>query len=66
MDNFEWRFLVTGGVLLQSTGSDSPHEWLSQKTWLELIEFADLSGIYRLKEDVQNYVLKLIINNMID
>ncbi|XP_068952632.1 dynein axonemal heavy chain 3 [Petaurus breviceps papuanus] len=52
-----WRFLLTGGVALDNPYPNPAPEWLSEKSWAEIVRASQLPTLQGLKEDVESYVL---------
>lgn len=42
MDDREWRFLLTGGVALDNPFLNPASDWLSDKSWAEIVRVSDL------------------------
>ena len=42
IDDREWRFLLTGGVALDNPYLNPAPEWLSDKSWAEIVRCSDL------------------------
>jgi dynein heavy chain len=43
-DDEEWRFMLTGGVALGNPHANPAPEWLSEKSWSEIVRLSDLSS----------------------
>ena len=43
-DDEEWRFMLTGGVALGNPHPNPAPEWLSEKSWSEIVRLSDLSS----------------------
>ncbi|VEL33180.1 unnamed protein product [Protopolystoma xenopodis] len=50
IDESSWRFLLTGGVALENPHSNPAPNWLSDKSWSEIVrasELTQLDGLYQ-------------------
>ncbi|XP_033109939.1 dynein heavy chain 3, axonemal-like isoform X2 [Anneissia japonica] len=56
VDDTEWRFLLTGGVALDNPYPNPAPEWLSDKSWSEIVRADNLTNLNGLREDFQNNV----------
>lgn len=45
MKNEHWRFFLTGGVALENPHKNPVPEWLSEKSWSEIVRASDLPGL---------------------
>ena len=50
VDDQVWRFLLTGGVALENPYSNPCTEWLSEKSWSEIVRASDLPNLKGLKD----------------
>ncbi|XP_028914074.1 dynein heavy chain 3, axonemal isoform X2 [Ornithorhynchus anatinus] len=56
IDDEVWRFLLTGGVALENPHPNPAPEWLSDKSWAEIVRASDLTNLRGLREHVQDNV----------
>ena len=42
VDDRDWRFLLTGGVALDNPFPNPAADWLSEKSWGEIVRLSDL------------------------
>jgi len=60
IDDFEWRFLLTGGVALENPFPNPAPAWLADKSWSEMVRVTDLPAFKgfmdHFKEQVHDYV----------
>ncbi|XP_063710592.1 dynein axonemal heavy chain 3-like [Symsagittifera roscoffensis] len=54
VDDDVWRFLLTGGVALDNPHPNPSPQWLSDKSWGEIVRASNLPNLNGLMEDVQN------------
>ena len=52
----EWRFLLTGGVALDNIHKNPASEWLSNKSWAEIVRCSNLAAFQGLKDDFEKEV----------
>jgi len=45
VDDSVWRFLLTGGVALHNPYSNPAPDWLSAKSWSEIVRASQLHGL---------------------
>lgn len=45
VDDRVWRFLLTGGVALDNLHPNPAPEWLSDKSWSEIVRASDLDNL---------------------
>lgn len=50
VDDQVWRFLLTGGVALENPFPNPCSEWLSEKSWSEIVRASDLPNLKGLKD----------------
>lgn len=50
VDDQVWRFLLTGGVALENPYPNPCTEWLSEKSWSEIVRASDLPNLKGLKD----------------
>ncbi|XP_050297987.1 dynein axonemal heavy chain 3 [Anthonomus grandis grandis] len=53
IDEDVWGFLITGGVALDNPYKNPAPEWLSEKSWSEIVRASLLTGLAGLRESVQ-------------
>ncbi|XP_069839891.1 dynein axonemal heavy chain 3 isoform X1 [Dendropsophus ebraccatus] len=53
-----WRFLLTGGVALDNPYPNPAPEWLSDKSWAEIVRASNLQPLIGFMEHVQSNILK--------
>ncbi|XP_062444589.1 dynein axonemal heavy chain 3 [Rhea pennata] len=58
IDDEVWRFLLTGGVALDNPHPNPAPEWLSDKSWAELVRASCLTNLQGLMEHVRENVSK--------
>lgn len=51
-----WNFLLTGGVALDNFIPNPASDWLSDKSWTEIVRLSKLPGFENLVEHVKKYV----------
>ncbi|XP_041362756.1 dynein heavy chain 3, axonemal-like isoform X2 [Gigantopelta aegis] len=51
-----WRFLLTGGVALENPFPNPAPEWLSDKSWSEIVRISDISSLSQFKTHFQEHV----------
>ncbi|XP_074137054.1 dynein axonemal heavy chain 3 isoform X2 [Sminthopsis crassicaudata] len=54
IDDEVWRFLLTGGVALDNPYPNPAPEWLSEKSWAEIVRASQLPSLEGLREDVED------------
>ena len=63
VDDQVWRFLLTGGVALDNPFPNPCSEWLTEKSWSEIVRASDLPNLKGLKDSkcslVSNSVEKI-------
>ena len=50
VDDQVWRFLLTGGVALDNPFPNPCSEWLTEKSWSEIVRASDLPNLKGLKD----------------
>ena len=50
IDDSVWRFLLTGGVALDNPYSNPAPEWLSEKSWSEIVRASALPNLNGYRE----------------
>ena len=65
VDENVWRFLLTGGVALDNPYPNPAKEWLSDKSWSEIVRASDLPGLEGFREHVAKNAVKWR-NNLYD
>ncbi|KAL1497384.1 hypothetical protein ABEB36_008364 [Hypothenemus hampei] len=58
IDEEVWSFLITGGVALDNPYANPAPEWLSEKSWSEIVRASLLKGLEGLKESVESNLSK--------
>ncbi|MBN3303948.1 DYH3 protein, partial [Amia calva] len=58
VDDTIWRFLLTGGVALDNPHPNPAPEWLSEKSWSEIVRASRLANLQGLFEHVRANVPK--------
>ncbi|NXH21208.1 DYH3 protein, partial [Bucco capensis] len=53
LDDEVWRFLLTGGVALDNPHPNPAPDWLSDKSWAELVRASSLTSLQGLMEHVR-------------
>lgn len=53
IDDEVWRFLLTGGVALDNPHPNPAPDWLSDKSWAELVRASSLTNLQGLMEHVR-------------
>ncbi|XP_038618403.1 dynein heavy chain 3, axonemal [Tachyglossus aculeatus] len=56
IDDEMWRFLLTGGVALENPHPNPAPEWLSDKSWAEIVRASGLPNLRGLREHVESNV----------
>ncbi|XP_061847983.1 dynein axonemal heavy chain 3 [Colius striatus] len=54
IDDEVWRFLLTGGVALDNPHPNPAPDWLSDKSWAELVRASSLTNLQGLMEHVRD------------
>ncbi|XP_030596674.1 dynein heavy chain 3, axonemal isoform X2 [Archocentrus centrarchus] len=58
VDDQVWRFLLTGGIALDNPYPNPAPEWLSEKSWSEIVRASKLPNLNRFYEHVQANITK--------
>ncbi|KAI1896260.1 hypothetical protein AGOR_G00092970 [Albula goreensis] len=58
VDDEVWRFLLTGGIALDNPYPNPAPEWLSEKSWSEIVRASKLKNLGGLFEHVQGNITK--------
>ncbi|KAL0984291.1 hypothetical protein UPYG_G00139540 [Umbra pygmaea] len=58
VDDTIWRFLLTGGIALENPYPNPAPEWLSDKSWSEIVRASKLPNLDGLFEHVRNNIPK--------
>uniref|UniRef100_A0A8C8RBM1 Dynein axonemal heavy chain 3 n=1 Tax=Pelusios castaneus TaxID=367368 RepID=A0A8C8RBM1_9SAUR len=58
IDDEAWRFLLTGGVALDNPYLNPAPEWLSDKSWAEIVRASSLKNLHGLMDHVRENVAK--------
>ena len=45
MDDDVWRFLLTGGVALENRHANPAPEWMTEKSWSEIVRASELPNL---------------------
>uniref|UniRef100_A0A5K3EKL7 Dynein_C domain-containing protein n=1 Tax=Mesocestoides corti TaxID=53468 RepID=A0A5K3EKL7_MESCO len=53
VEDSHWRFFLTGGVALENPYPNPAPEWLTEKSWSEIVRANDLNGLGGFIESVQ-------------
>lgn len=53
IDDEVWRFLLTGGVALDNPHPNPAPDWLSDKSWAELVRASSLTHLHGLMEHIR-------------
>jgi len=56
VDDGVWRFLLTGGIALDNPHPNPAPEWLSDKSWSEIVRASDLENLEGFSEHVRHNV----------
>ncbi len=56
IDDREWRFLLTGGVALENPFPNPATDWLTDKSWAEIVRCCDLPAFQGFMEHFQRSV----------
>ena len=59
MDDRDWRFLLTGGVALDNPYPNPAADWLSDKSWGEIVRLSDLPSFKGFMDDFRMHVRKV-------
>ncbi|KAG7245081.1 hypothetical protein INR49_023647, partial [Caranx melampygus] len=58
VDDQVWRFLLTGGIALDNPYPNPAPEWLSDKSWSEIVRASKLPNLDGFFEHVQDHISK--------
>ncbi|KAM6320279.1 dynein axonemal heavy chain 3 [Podargus strigoides] len=58
IDDVVWHFLLTGGVALDNPHPNPAPDWLSDKSWAELVRASSLTNLHGLMEHVRENLPK--------
>uniref|UniRef100_A0A8D3CSS9 AAA+ ATPase domain-containing protein n=1 Tax=Scophthalmus maximus TaxID=52904 RepID=A0A8D3CSS9_SCOMX len=58
VDDQVWRFLLTGGIALDNPYPNPAPEWLSEKSWSEIVRASKLPNLKDLFEHVRDHIRK--------
>lgn len=58
VDDEVWRFLLTGGVALDNPYPNPASEWLSEKSWAEIVRASGLKNLHGLMDHVESNVVE--------
>ncbi|KAK2870454.1 hypothetical protein Q8A67_024846 [Cirrhinus molitorella] len=58
VDDLVWRFLLTGGVALENPHPNPAPEWLSDKSWSEVVRASQLPCLEGLFEHVRENIMQ--------
>ena len=56
VDEDEWRFLLTGGIALDNMHKNPASDWLSDKSWAEIVRCSNMPAFQGLMEDFEKQV----------
>ncbi|XP_048348807.1 dynein axonemal heavy chain 3 [Sphaerodactylus townsendi] len=56
VDDEMWRFLLTGGVALENPYPNPAPEWLSEKSWAEIVRASGLKELHGLMDHVESNI----------
>ena len=56
IDDSEWRFLLTGGVALENPFPNPASDWLSDKSWAEVVRVSQLPSFDDFMMNFRNNV----------
>ncbi|ELT89912.1 hypothetical protein CAPTEDRAFT_157693, partial [Capitella teleta] len=56
IDDQEWRFLLTGGVALDNPFRNPAHDWLTDKSWAEIVRCSDLPAFSDFMDHFQKNI----------
>ena len=56
VDEDVWRFLLTGGVALENPNPNPAPEWLTEKSWGEIVRASSLPNLKGLWERMSSYL----------
>lgn len=59
IDDREWRFLLTGGVALENPFLNPASDWLSDKSWAEIVRCSDLPAFKGFMHSFKDKVRKI-------
>ncbi|XP_061330226.1 dynein axonemal heavy chain 3 isoform X2 [Pezoporus flaviventris] len=54
IDDEVWHFLLTGGVALDNPHPNPAPDWLSEKSWAELVRASSLTNLHGLMEHIRD------------
>ena len=60
----EWKFLLTGGIALDNIHKNPASEWLSNKSWAEIVRCSNMAAFEGLKEDFEKEVKVVLLHNL--
>ena len=52
----EWKFLLTGGLSFENSQENPCPEWLSEKSWSEIINYSEFKNSLYLMEHIKQFV----------
>lgn len=59
IDDQEWRFLLTGGVVLENRFPNPAKDWLSDRSWSEIVHSSSLPA---LRGFMDHFKMNVILN----
>ena len=59
IDDQEWRFLLTGGVALENPFPNPASDWLTDKSWSEIVRASDVPAFKGFMDHFQKKVSHL-------
>ncbi|XP_053132344.1 dynein axonemal heavy chain 3 isoform X3 [Hemicordylus capensis] len=58
IDDEVWRFLLTGGVALDNPYPNPAPEWLTEKSWAEIVRASGLKSLHGLMDHVESNLME--------
>ncbi|XP_066465573.1 dynein axonemal heavy chain 3 [Tiliqua scincoides] len=58
IDDEVWRFLLTGGVALENPYPNPAPEWLTEKSWAEIVRASGLENLHGLMDHVESNIME--------
>ena len=66
VEDTEWRFLLTGGVALENPFPNPASDWLSDKSWAEVVRVSQLEAFDDFMMNFSNNVSVMMISCIYD